>query len=137
MSPPGDWLATTGWRAEEPRKGFARWTARWFGRTTAVPSSRFQDHSEPFPGHWRRFPDPWSPAEPTDPRVRDALAAALDQLPATWRTIIVAHDGLGLDATAISRRSGLSPRQQRAILNKARAVVRDHLARALIGPGDQ
>jgi len=132
-----DWLAraaaNTALRGEEPRNRFARWTARWFARTPTVAESRFQDVGEPFPRHWRRFPDPWPTADPADAVVQDALAAAVEELPVTWREVIIARDGLGRNAVEVGTRLGLSPRQQRAILNRARATLRERLAHRLVG----
>jgi RNA polymerase sigma-70 factor, ECF subfamily len=129
-------VANTTSRSEEPRTRFARQPARWFAPTPTVPASRFQDAGEPFPRHWRRFPEPWAIVDPSDPAVRDALAAAIEELPATWREVVIARDGLGRDAGEVSERLGLTPRQQRAILNRSRASLRDHLARRLAAGAD-
>src|SRR6266498_2240041 len=110
------WLAraaaNTALRGEEPRNRFARWTARWLARTPTVPGSRFQDAGEPFPRHWRSFPDPWPMVDPADLDVRDTLAAASEQL-------------------------GLTLQQQRVILHRARATLRERLARRLAPEGDR
>jgi len=129
------WLARAGAaavrRSEEPRNRFARFTAQWLGTTPTVAASRFQDESEPFPQHWRRFPDPWPAVDPADPEVREALAAALDELPATWRAVVIARDAMGQRAEEMSARLGLTGPQQRAILNRARARLRERLAQRL------
>lgn len=124
-------------RSEEPRNRFARRTARWFRPARAVPAERFQDVGEPYPDHWRRFPEPWPALRPDDPEVRDALAAALAELPPTWREVLVARDVFGRDAGEVGRRLDLTPRQQRAILNQARAELRDRLAQHLEGRADR
>lgn len=133
------WLAraaaNTALRGEEPRNRFARWTARWFKRTPTVPESRFQDADEPYPGHWRRFPDQWR-ADPDDPELQAMLAAAVDELPATWRDVVVARDVVGQDAAEVGERLDLTPRQQRAILHRARARLRERLDRRLAQGGD-
>jgi DNA-directed RNA polymerase specialized sigma24 family protein len=118
-------------RSEEPRNRFARFTARWLGPTPTVAASRFQDDGEPFPRHWRRFPDPWPAVDPADPEVRGALAAALDELPATWRAVVIARDALDQGAEEVSARLGLTGPQQRAILNRARARLRERLVQRL------
>jgi RNA polymerase sigma-70 factor, ECF subfamily len=134
------WLAraaaNTALRAEEPRTRFARWTARWFARTPAVPASRFQDAGEPFPRHWRRFPAPWPTDDPGDAVVQGALVAALEELPATWREVVIARDALGRNAAEVRTRLDLTAGQQRAILNHARATLRERLARRLVEEGD-
>jgi RNA polymerase sigma-70 factor (ECF subfamily) len=135
-----EWLARAGantaLRVEEPRNRFARWTARWFARTPTVPASRFQKAGEPFPRHWRRFPDQWPTIDPADARVQDALAAAIEELPATWREVVIARDTFGSDAVEVSERLGVTVQQQRVILNRARAVLREHLARSLAAQDD-
>ena len=135
------WLAraaaNTALRGEEPRNRFARWTARWFARTPTVPESRFQNAGEPFPRHWRSFPTPWPSVDPADAVVQDTLVAAVAELPATWREVVIARDVLGRDAGEVSQRLGLSARQQRAILNRARAMLRERLARRLVEDGER
>lgn len=118
-------------RGEEPRNRFARWTARWFAPTPTVAASRFQDAGEPFPRHWRRFPTPWSTADAADPALQAALADAVDELPATWREVVIARDGLGRAAADVGARLGLTPRQQRAIVTRARALLRERIAQRL------
>ena len=130
-------VANTSLRGEEPRTRFARQPARWFAPKPAVPESRFQDAGEPFPRHWRRFPEPWVMVGPADPEVRDALATALEELPATWREVVIARDGLGRDAADVSERLGLTLHQQRAILNRSRARLRERLARRLTPGADR
>jgi RNA polymerase sigma-70 factor (ECF subfamily) len=127
----------TALRTEEPRNRFARWTARWFARTPTVPEARFQDPDEPFPRHWRRFPAPWPTTDPDDRVVQDTLVAAVEELPATWRAVVIARDALGHDAAEVSARLGLTPPQQRAILNRARAVLRERLDRRLVRDADE
>ena len=130
------WLAraaaNTALRGEEPRNRFARWTARWFERTPTVPGSWFQGEDEPFPDHWRSFPYTWPAVDPDDPVVQSTLVAAVDALPETWRAVVIARDVLGRDAAEVGERLGLTPRQQRAILNRARAMVRARLDRGLV-----
>ena len=135
------WLAraaaNTESRGEEPRTRFARQPARWFARTPAVPASRFQEAGEPFPRHWRRLPEPWTTVDPAGAEVQVTLAAAIDELPATWREVVIARDALGRDPADVSERLSLTPRQQRAILNRARARLRELLARRLAPEGDR
>jgi DNA-directed RNA polymerase specialized sigma24 family protein len=83
------------------------------------------------------LPEPWAIADPADPAVRDALAAAFEELPATWREVVIARDGLGRDPGEVSERLGLTSRQQRAILNRARASLRERLARRLTAGADR
>lgn len=101
-----------------------------------MPGSRFQDEDEPFPGHWRSFPDRWPTVDPVAPELQGRLAAAVEELPATWREVVVARDVLGHDEAEVGERLGLTPRQQRAILNLARARLRERLDHHLTRDGD-
>jgi DNA-directed RNA polymerase specialized sigma24 family protein len=110
-------------RTEEPRNRFARWTARWKARTPTVPASRFQGIGEPFPDHWRSELRQLPAGGPTDAE----LAAAVAGLPATWREVVIARDVLGRQPDDVAVWLGLTKRQQRAILNRARAALRERL----------
>jgi RNA polymerase sigma-70 factor, ECF subfamily len=125
------WLAraaaNTVLRGEQPRNRLARWS-RWFAATPTVDGSRFQGADEPYPRHWRRFPDRWPALDRGDADVRDELVEAIDELPRPWREVLIDRDVLDRDATEIGERRGLTPAQQRAMLNRARAKVRERLA---------
>ena len=127
----------TALRSEEPPNRFARWTARWLPPTPTVPASRFQARGEPFPDHWREFLAPWPPLDQAQRETRAALIAALDELPQAWREVILARDSLDRDAANVSQRLELTPEQERAILNRARAALRDRLAEHLGRRGDR
>ena len=92
---------------------------------------------EPFPGHWRSFPDRWPTVDPADPGVQAALAAVIGELPAAWREVLIARDVLGRDAAEVSERLDLTSGQQRAILNRVRATLRERLDRRLVRDGDE
>jgi RNA polymerase sigma-70 factor, ECF subfamily len=133
------WLArataNTVLRGKQPRNRIARWS-RWFPRTPTVAASRFQGTDEPYPRHWRKFPDPWRALDPADPDVRDTLAEAIDELPRPWRGVLIDRDVLDRGATEIGEQRGLTPQQERAMLNRARARVRERLAQRLARRGD-
>jgi RNA polymerase sigma-70 factor (ECF subfamily) len=122
--------ANTVLRGEQPRNRLARWS-RWFPATPTVEASRFQDDEDPHPRHWRRFPDPWHALDPGDPGVRDELTDAIDELPRPWRDVLIDRDVLDRGAREIGEQRGLTPAQQRAMLNRARAKVRERLAQRL------
>jgi RNA polymerase sigma-70 factor (ECF subfamily) len=110
--------------------------APWFRAQPLVPDAAFQDATEPYPGHWRRFPEPW-PAAPVGragPQARTAeqqmaLDAALTGLPPLWRRVVTAHDVRGRADQQVADELGLTLEQERDILARARAAVRDQLDR--------
>ena len=124
------WLAraaaTTVLRGEGNAR-IARWS-RWFRRAGPVPDSEFQGPDEPYPGHWRHFPEPWPSAVAADPGVRQRLREAMDELPATWRTVVGQRDIAGRPSEDVSHQLGITVEQQRSILTMARAALRDQLA---------
>jgi RNA polymerase sigma-70 factor (ECF subfamily) len=111
--------------------------SRWFPKTPTVDPSRFQGAGEPFPRHWRRPPEPWPTLDPDDPETRDALAAAIDDLPRPWREVLLARDAHDRDPVEIAEQQERTPAQQRAILNRARARVRERLAERFARGGDR
>ncbi len=119
--------AATVLRGEERGNRVARWS-RWFPRTPAVDGARFQDDGEPWPRHWRRFPAPWRRVDPADPAVRRRLTEALGELPEQWRAVVWQRDVQHRSPAEVSADLGLSDEQQRAMLNRARAHLRERLA---------
>jgi len=91
-----------------------------------VAPERFQDGSEPYPGHWKAFPTPWPDPEQAllDGEVRTRVAAALDLLPSRQRTVIELRDVLGHDADEVCAILDISAANQRVLLHRARAFVR-------------
>jgi RNA polymerase sigma-70 factor (ECF subfamily) len=118
-----NWLA----RAEANAIRNRPW-ARAFRRRPLVADTRFQDADEPYPGHWRDFPDPWPAA---DPEQRAAALAALDELPDTWRRVLRDRDVFGRTDAQVAADHGLSAEQERDILTSARAAVRARLDAAI------
>src|SRR5919108_1249001 len=122
-------------RGEDVRNRFARWS-RWFRKTSTIDESRFQGADEPYPRHWRHFPDKWPAFNPADPAVMDVLASAFDELPHRWRDAVIGRDIRQLSPAEASEHLGVSPEQERAMLNRARATLRAALAKFLAGQGD-
>jgi RNA polymerase sigma-70 factor (ECF subfamily) len=122
-------------RGEQPRNRLARWS-RWFPTAPTVEEARFQGPDEPHPRHWRRFPRPWPPIDPGDPAVGETLSCAIEELPRRWRGIVIARDVRGRSAAQISDEEDMTPAQQRAVLNRARAMLRDRLARGVLGDAE-
>ena len=130
------WLAravsNTVLRGEHPRNRIARWS-RWLPKTPTIDASRFQRRGEAHPRHWRRFPRPWPQLDTDDRAVRETLADAIDELPRPWRDVVVARDLEGRTPGETSERQGVTLAQQRAMLNRARARLRERLADRFAG----
>jgi len=130
------WLAraaaNTVLRGEHPGNRIARWS-RWLPETPTVDESRFQGPGEPHPRHWRRFPRRWPALDPEDPGIRETLAIAIDELPRPWRAVLIARDVTGRTVVETSEQQGVTLAQQRAMLNRARARLRERLAERFAG----
>jgi RNA polymerase sigma-70 factor (ECF subfamily) len=100
---------------------------RDFPPAPAVDAARFQGETDPYPRHWREFPEPWPPPVAGDAAA--CLAAALHELPATWRRVVTGADVRHRDPAEVAADLGLSREQERAIRNRARAFLRERLAR--------
>jgi RNA polymerase sigma-70 factor (ECF subfamily) len=96
-----------------------------------VDPGRFQGPGEPYPGHWREFPEPWpSPEQHTlAAETRATVAAAVDRLPARQRAVIVLRDVEGYPSAEVCSILEISAANQRVLLHRARAVVRAELER--------
>ena len=109
-------------------RGMRAWVGRWYRPRPVVPTTAFQDRTEPYPGHWREFPKAWS-----RPVTRERLDRALETLPEPWRELLLRHDAAGGAAGArrgddpTSETTALTVAQYRDILARARAALRDAL----------
>jgi DNA-directed RNA polymerase specialized sigma24 family protein len=123
------WLArATASTAEHgrARSGVRRWI-RWLpGHDPVDP--RFQGSDGPHPRHWRSAPEPWPAGFTDDPAARDRLHRAVRSLPPLWRAVLLARDRDRRPAEQVADDLGISLDQQRRILNRARAAVRDEVA---------
>ncbi|MGH2394090.1 MAG: RNA polymerase sigma factor [Candidatus Limnocylindria bacterium] len=59
------------------------------------------------------------------------LLDAIDELPSTWRDVLLQRDVLGRSSAEVSSALGITPGQERAMLSRARAVLRERLAQLL------
>jgi RNA polymerase sigma-70 factor, ECF subfamily len=103
--------------------------------TPAVDPERFQGDTEPFPGHWRENPVPWPDVDPADPVVLAAVESGLAGLPDTWARAVLGHDIERRPEAEVAAELDVSVAQLRQVLNRARAELREHLARSF-GRGD-
>jgi RNA polymerase sigma-70 factor, ECF subfamily len=104
------------------------WWSRWFPPATTVDTDRFQGDGDPYPDHWKEFPALWPADHAVEP---EALKAALAALPDPWRRIVILRDVQGRSPLEVSAATGLTPEQQRDVLNRARELLRESLGRAL------
>jgi RNA polymerase sigma-70 factor (ECF subfamily) len=93
-----------------------------------VPPERFLGLDHPlYPGHWASPPRRWD--EVPEARLlaretREHVLAAVDDLPAAQRAVIVLRDLQGLDASEVCELLQVSDGNQRVLLHRARAKVR-------------
>jgi RNA polymerase sigma-70 factor (ECF subfamily) len=96
----------------------------------AVDADRFQSASEPFPGHWRRYPPRWGQSPDVVAEDRDTVRAALRaiaELPPVQQAVIRMRDLQGLDSDEVCAILEVSPANQRVLLHRARSRVRTAL----------
>ena len=97
----------------------------------AVPADRFRPAGEPWAGGWRAeaAPRAWGPeAAVLGGEARALLDAALSTLPPRQRVVVQLRDVDGLDAEEVCAVLGLTPANQRVLLHRARAKLREQLA---------
>jgi RNA polymerase sigma-70 factor (ECF subfamily) len=110
---------------------------RCFCAEPLVPDTAFEGAAEPYPGHWRRFPERWPAtlagrpnAKARTPEQQAALEAALAGLPDRWRRVVLAHDAARRADQQVADDLDLTLGQERDILARARAELRKRLDQA-------
>jgi RNA polymerase sigma-70 factor (ECF subfamily) len=93
----------------------------------SVDPDRFlpADH-DLFPGHWAVMPARWPTPEEglLAGETRDAIAAAIDELPKAQRTVIALRDVEGWSSEEVCEALEISAGNQRILLHRARSRVR-------------
>jgi RNA polymerase sigma-70 factor, ECF subfamily len=94
-----------------------------------VDPSRFRGPGDAYPGHWKESPPAWpSPESDLVAReVRQAVDAAVADLPARQRIVITLRDIEGYGAEEVCEILDISAANQRVLLHRARAAVRGRL----------
>jgi RNA polymerase sigma-70 factor (ECF subfamily) len=97
-----------------------------------VDGARFRAADDPYPGHWRRGEEP-SPFPDTPEgsvlgsELVDVARRELDKLPDRQRIVVALRDMLGLDSGEVCELLDISIANQRVLLHRGRAAVRQVL----------
>lgn len=96
---------------------------------STVDPARFQGPGERFPGGWRQFPAPWPSPEAAALSVEaeQVIREAIVRLPERQRVVMALRDVDGCAPQEVCELLGLSPGNQRVLLHRARAFVRQQL----------
>lgn len=100
------------------------------GRPT-VPADRFQPDDAQWAGHWARFPMPWRDSPEHSllaGEAVDVVRGALARLPEQQRIVVTLRDVEGYDAEEVCALLDLTAGNQRVLLHRGRARVRQTLA---------
>jgi len=100
------------------------------GEEPAVEPERFRSGDDPFPGHWRSYPNDWGALPENALEGRETLTVvkeAIAELDELKRHVITMRDVVGLDADEVCATLGISNGNQRVLLHRARAHVRSRL----------
>lgn len=107
----------------------------------SVDQSAFRGADDAYPGHWRRGSGPttWQSTNPTDSteshvltrEVRAELRSALATLPERQRIVVTLRDVLGHTSEEVCEMLDVSVANQRVLLHRGRARLRDELDRYL------
>ena len=95
----------------------------------AVDIDQFQDDTEPYPGHWRDNPATWPYLDPANPVNLAVVQAGVAALPVTWARAVRGRDVEGKPESEVAAELGVTSAQLRDLLNRARAELREHLAK--------
>jgi RNA polymerase sigma-70 factor, ECF subfamily len=103
--------------------------AREGGDEPSVAPERFQRPGDAWPGHWALPPRPWEDPERRlqSLEARERLRVAIGALPEVQQAVLTLRDVEGLDPSEVCEMLDLSDGNQRVILHRARARVRDAL----------
>src|SRR4051794_447014 len=97
-----------------------------------VDPSRFRGPDDQWPGGWtdEGRPQAWAPSAEShvlDHELGERLQAAIASLPARQRTVVTLRDVQGFPAAEVCDLLSLSPENQRVLLHRGRAKVREAL----------
>ncbi|MCW4352925.1 sigma-70 family RNA polymerase sigma factor [Hoyosella sp. YIM 151337] len=96
----------------------------------AVDPARFQDPEEPWPGHWRSTPKAWDESPEHSllaSEIREVTQQELDRLPEAQRDVVTLRDVMGYEASEVCEMLAISAANQRVLLHRGRARIRQAL----------
>ena len=106
------------------------------GDDPAVPTDRFRDPEDGWPGHWSAPPRAFPEERLLAAETRQVIDDAIERLPETQRTVIRLRDVDGWSAEEVCNALTLSETNQRVLLHRARSAVRAALERYLENSDD-
>ncbi len=97
-----------------------------------VDPARFRGSDDPYPGHWlpHEVPAPFPDTPEGSVLGNELIALArreLDKLPERQRVVVTMRDMLGLDSAEVCKLLDISVANQRVLLHRGRATVRQVL----------
>jgi RNA polymerase sigma-70 factor (ECF subfamily) len=99
---------------------------------STVDSGRFRPADDPYPGHWKQGEEP-SPFPDTPEgsvlgnELVDIARRELDKLPDRQRAVVTLRDMLGFDSGEVCELLDISTANQRVLLHRGRAAIRQVL----------
>lgn len=97
-----------------------------------VDPARFRTGDDPWPGHWKESEEP-SPFPDTPEgsvlgnELVDVARCELDKLPERQRVVVTLRDMLGFDSAEVCELLDITTANQRVLLHRGRAAVREAL----------
>jgi RNA polymerase sigma-70 factor (ECF subfamily) len=103
-----------------------------------VAPARFRTGDDPYPGHWKQGDEPSPfPETPEGSVLGNALVDVarreLDKLPERQRIVVTLRDMLGFESSEVCEQLDISIANQRVLLHRGRAAVREALEDYLEG----
>lgn len=97
-----------------------------------VDPARFRDGSDPYPGHWKpdEVPSPFPDTPEGSVLGRELIAITrreVDRLPDRQRIVVTMRDMLGFDSAEVCELLDISVANQRVLLHRGRAAIRQVL----------
>jgi RNA polymerase sigma-70 factor (ECF subfamily) len=123
-------LVNTAKRRGQRESRVVPWSSWAPGEAEAGPTvdpSRFQGSTEPYPGHWRAFPQEWPEDEALAGETLLIIRAAMERLPVRQRIVMTLRDVEGCSSEEVCTILEISAANQRVLLHRARAAVRTAL----------